>query len=541
MAKSTAIECDALVVGSGLAGLHYVLTLARLAPTAKIVLVTKAHDPHESASRYAQGGIAAVFSQADSIEAHVRDTLEAGAGLCQTPVVELCVTEGPERIQELIEWGVPFTKREDGALDLTREGGHTHRRILHAADHTGQAIVETLMARVAALPNLQLLRQHVAVDLITDAHNLGAKLGKRTRCLGAYFLDEISGDVLIVHAKATFLATGGAARVYRYTTNPTVSSGDGIAMAYRAGARVANLEFMQFHPTCLYHPEAKNHLLSEALRGEGALLRNHAGEAFMKKYHPLAELAPRDIVSLSIDREMKSRGDPCVFLDISHRDPEFVRGHFPLNYEACLRWGFDLTKQPVPVVPAAHYTCGGVVTDLTGATNIQGLYAAGEVAHTGLHGANRLASNSLLEALVFSERAAQASQTLLEEASLQRKIRLEDIPPWDSSSAKDGEEEIIIQHCWEEIRAFMWNYVGIVRTDRRLEYAARRVANLRDEVQQQYWDRRLSRNLIELRNLLLVADLIVRSAQMRKESRGLHQNLDHPETDNRLFRHDTVL
>lgn len=531
-------DYDFLVLGSGLAGLNFTLEISRSRPDASVLLVTKAHEPEESTSRYAQGGIATVVAEDDSFSAHVRDTLIAGAGLCDSRVVEICVQEGPARIRELIELGVPFTRDENGRgeFDLGREGGHSARRILHAADHTGRTVIQTLLGRVRELPNVTILSDVVAIDLITDARLKPARDPAQPRCLGAYLLDDKTGEVHAVRAAATLLATGGASKVYKYTSNPSVNSGDGIAMAYRAGARVANMEFTQFHPTCLYHPQAKSSLLSEALRGEGAILRNQAGEPFMAKYHPLRELAPRDIVSLSIDKEMKARGDDCVYLDITHKGADFIRSHFPHNYETCLKFGFDLTREPVPVVPAAHYTCGGVATDLDGATKVAGLYAAGEVAHTGLHGANRLASNSLLEALVFSRRAAQ--RALREMDANRASISL---PPWNETFAKEGEEEIIIKHCWDEIRTFMWNYVGIVRTDRRLEYAARRVQMLKLEVHQNYWDRKVSRNLLELRNLLTVADLIVQCAQIRKESRGLHQNLNYPATDDALFRRDTIV
>ena len=542
MASASRIDTDFLVIGSGLAGLNFVLEVSRCNPGARIVVITKAETAVESTSRYAQGGIAAVFGGDDSIESHVRDTQVAGAGLCHPKAVEICVSEGPERIRDLIKQGVQFTRREDGSgeFDLGREGGHSARRIFHAADHTGRSVIEVLAERAAALPNVTLLTHSIAIDLITDSRLRKPQDPARARCLGAYALDEHTGLVTTIRARVVMLATGGASKVYRYTSNPSVNSGDGIAMAYRAGARVANMEFTQFHPTCLYHPSAKSSLLSEAMRGEGAVLRNSSGEAFMEKYHPLKELAPRDIVSLSIDKEMKARGDDCVYLDISHRGEEFVRTHFPHNYDTCKKFGFDLAREPVPVVPAAHYTCGGVVTNLDAETNILGLFAAGEVAHTGLHGANRLASNSLLEALVFSYRAARRASALFSDPSAGEE-NLPELPAWDSGFARDGEEEIIIKHCWDEIRSFMWNYVGIVRTDRRLDYAARRVAMLQLEVHQNYWDRKPSRNLLELRNLLTVADLIVRSAQMRKESRGLHQNLDHPAKDDELFLRDTIL
>ena len=540
MAFHSRSHCDFLVIGSGLAGLNFTLEISRLRPDAQVLLVTKAGDPEDSTSRYAQGGIATVFAEDDSFASHIRDTLVAEAGLCDPKVVETCVEEGPARIRELIERGVQFTRAEGGGeFDLGREGGHSARRILHAADHTGLSVIETLLARVAELPNVEIVKNAIAIDLITDVRLQKQRNFSRSRCLGAYLLDETTGEVSTVRAGATLLATGGASKVYKYTSNPSVNSGDGIAMAFRIGARIANMEFTQFHPTCLYHPQAKSSLLSEAMRGEGAILRNAAGEAFMGKYHPLKELAPRDIVSLSIDKEMKARGDDCVYLDISHKGADFIRTHFPQATATCLKFGFDLVREPVPVVPAAHYTCGGVIANLDGETNVGGLFAAGEVAHSGLHGANRLASNSLLEALVFSHRAAARALTYAEEFAAE--LAQWELPPWDASFAKEGEEEIIIKHCWDEIRTFMWNYVGIVRTNRRLEYASRRVQMLKLEVHQNYWDRKVSRNLLELRNLLTVADLIVKCAQMRKESRGLHQNLDYPATDDALFRRETIL
>ncbi len=535
------ISCDALVIGSGLAGLNFALQLNKLEPGLSILVVTKTQEPQESATRYAQGGIAAVHLEGDSTTSHIRDTINAGAGLCNETAVRECVQHGPGRIEDLVSYGVEFTKLENNTdYDLTREGGHSQRRIFHVADHTGRSIMDALLKASLSRKSISLLENVVAVDLITDKRIGKNATPKGPVCIGAYFYDDSIGEVFSVKSKVTFLATGGGSKVYKYTTNPDINSGDGIAMASRIGAFIANMEFIQFHPTCLFHPKAKSTLLSEALRGEGAILRNKDGEAFMEKYHPEKELAPRDTVSLSIDKEIKARGDKCVFLDISHKSKEFIREKFPHNYETCKRFGFDLTKEPVPVVPAAHYTCGGVVTDINGRTNILGLYAAGEVAHTGVHGANRLASNSLLEAIVFSEKAAQSAKRYCDK---HKKLSsdLPSIPPWDSGFAKNGEEEIIISHCWDEIRTFMWNYVGIIRTNRRLEYAARRVELLQREIRQNYWDRRLSRNLIELRNLLSIAKLIVDSARLRKESRGLHQNTDYPERNDSLFQRDTIL
>lgn len=534
---------DALVLGTGLAGLQFCLRLVELDPKAKVLLVTKSSDPMEGATNWAQGGIAAavdssVASHQTDLEGHRGDTIKTGGGLCEESAVRVVVEEGPGRIKDLIQWGVPFTKREgkEREYDLTQEGGHTSRRILHVADYTGKAIMETLLKQVLTHPQITVRTNTTAVDLVTDAKLDKNRSIKNATCLGAYLLDNKTNNIYSVGARVTMLATGGAGKVYKYTSNPDTSVGDGIAMAHRLGARVANMEFIQFHPTCLFHPAAKNALLSEALRGEGAFLLNGAGERFMPKYDQRAELAPRDIVALSIDKEMKRRGDDSVFLDISHRGAEFVKSHFPHNYETCLRFGFDLTKEPVPVVPAAHYTCGGVMTDLNGYTGIHGLYASGETAHTGLHGANRLASNSLLEAAVFSHRAANDAFAYSKDAPA-----LREIPDWNPGFAKEEEEEVIITHNWDEVRTVMWNYVGIVRSNRRLEYAARRISLLKQEVNRCYWERKISKNMIELRNLVTVADLIVQSAQMRKESRGLHQNIDYPEIDDSLFRKPTVI
>ena len=538
----TVREVDALVLGSGLAGLNFALEFADRNPHARILVINKSANLVEGATNWAQGGIAAVMreGEGDSFASHIEDTLRTGGGISAIETVRTVVTEGPERVRDLIRRGVEFTRREDNKdeYDFTREGGHSERRVLHVEDHTGEAIMRALSAAVRAHPRIEIQTETIAVDLVSD-HKLERKrsaLG--ATCLGAYLLHIPTNNVYGVSAKVTMVATGGAGKVYKYTSNPDTCVGDGIAMAYRLGARVANMEFIQFHPTCLYHPDAKTALLSEALRGEGAYLVNRAGERFMAKYHPSLELAPRDVVALSIDREMKQRGDDSVFLDISHKGAEFVRAHFPHNYATCLKFGYDLTKGPVPVVPAAHYTCGGVTTDLDGRTNIAGLYVAGESAHTGLHGANRLASNSLLEAAVFSQRAAVHATGY--GASYQRE-KSPLIPPWNPGFAKAEEEEVIISHNWDEVRTLMWNYVGSVRSNRRLEYAARRIALLKQEIDQCYWERKLSKNLVELRNLITVADLIVTCAQMRKESRGLHQNIDFPETDDHLFRHDTII
>jgi L-aspartate oxidase len=533
-------QVEALVLGSGIAGLNFALEFAERNPGSRVLLVTKSADIMESATNWAQGGIAAVMNNGDDLASHMEDTLRTGGGLSKPEAVRTVVTEGPRRVEDLIRRGVPFTRREDhqDQYDFTREGGHSHRRILHVADYTGRAIMETLTACAKANPQLEILTETIAVDLVSD-HKLERDRSPRgATCLGAYLLHIPTNQVYPVRASVTMVATGGAGKVYKYTSNPDTSVGDGIAMAHRLGAWVANMEFIQFHPTCLYHPEAKSALLSEALRGEGAYLLNGAGERFMAKYHPKAELAPRDVVALSIDKEMKRTGDKCVYLDISHKGADFVRSHFPHNTATCLKFGFDLTREPVPVVPAAHYTCGGVMTDLDGSTNIKALYVSGEAAHTGLHGANRLASNSLLEAAVFSQRAALHASRILSEL---RQAGPPGIPAWNPGFAKAEEEEVIISHNWDEVRALMWNYVGIVRSNRRLEYASRRVALLKQEINQCYWERKLSKNMVELRNLVTVADLIVASARMRKESRGLHQNIDYPETDDELFAQDTVL
>lgn len=537
MALST--QVDALVLGSGLAGLNFALELSERKPEAKILIVTKSADPLESATNWAQGGIAAVMNQEDDDPLmHIQDTLNTGGGLSNPKVVELVVKEGPDRVQDLIRRGVEFTRKEGhrDQYDFTQEGGHSRRRILHVADHTGKAIMESLLQRAKENPNIQILPNTIAIDLISDHKLKRIRTAHGATCLGAYLLDINKNTVLAVKAKFTLIATGGAGKVYKYTSNPDISVGDGIAMAHRLGARVGNMEFIQFHPTCLYHPNAKSALLSEALRGEGAILVNKAGERFMTKYHPKGELAPRDIVALSIDREMKKRGDDCVYLDISHKGSEFVIQHFPHNTATCKKFGFDLTKEPVPVVPAAHYTCGGVCTDTDGKTNIINLYVAGEAAHSGLHGSNRLASNSLLEAAVFSHRAAEHAAKHWNDA-----VPELEIPLWNPGFAKEEEEEVIISHNWDEIRTLMWNYVGIVRSNRRLEYAERRIALLQQEINQCYWERKISKNMIELRNLVTVAELIVRSAMMRKESRGLHQNIDYPERDDEIYGKDTIL
>ena len=516
---------DVLIIGSGLAGQSLAL---RLADSRRVALVTK-KALTDSASAWAQGGIAAVLDPADSVDAHIDDTFIAGAGLCDPAATRFVVEHGREAIEWLIARGVPFTP-DDSPLGfhLTREGGHGQRRIIHAADATGTAVQQTLTGQVKNHPNITVLERHIAVDLIT-----AAKLGlPRNRCLGAYVLDIARDRVLTLGASHTALATGGAGKVYLYTTNPDTATGDGVAIAWRAGCRVANMEFIQFHPTCLYHPHAKSFLISEALRGEGGLLRLPDGTRFMPDHDERAELAPRDIVARAIDFEMKRHGLDCVFLDMTHKSPEFLKDHFPTIHARCLQLGIDITREPIPVVPAAHYTCGGVVTDLAARTDLGGLYALGETAFTGLHGANRLASNSLLECLVFSTAAAKDILAAPVEP-------LPHLPLWDESRVRDADEEIVISHNWAELRRFMWDYVGIVRTNKRLERALHRIRLLEKEIDEFYANYRVGNDLIELRNLVLTAHLIVKSAQRRHESRGLHFSRDYPDTLPRAL--ETVL
>ncbi len=521
---------DVLVIGAGIAGLTLAL---RLAPSARVTVLAKAALT-EGSSLYAQGGVAAVLDdKEDSLSSHLQDTLNAGAGLCNPETVRFVVEQGPDAIHWLIQKGVPFTKKNDNedesVYHLTREGGHSHRRVIHAADQTGKAIENTLESQVRQHPNIELLEHHIAVDLITR-NKLG--LDGHNRCLGAYVLNRNSGEVEVFSANFTVLATGGASKVYLYTSNPDTSTGDGIAIAWRAGCRVANMEFVQFHPTCLYHPQAKSFLVSETLRGEGAKLRLPDGPSFMKEHDAREELAPRDIVARAIDFEMKKRGLDCVHLDISHKSKEFITEHFPHIYKICLQLGYDMTQDPIPVVPAAHYTCGGVMTDLNGRCDLDGLYAIGECAHTGLHGANRLASNSLLECVVFAQAAAGNINQHISEFQADASA----LPPWDESRVTDADEEVVVSHNWDELRRFMWDYVGIVRTDKRLERAQHRVKLLQEEIQEFYANFTISNDLIELRNLVEVAELIIRCAQQRKESRGLHYTRDYPE----LLQEDAV-
>ena len=522
---------DHIVIGSGIAGLTYALKAAESGSVAVITKRAKA----TTNTAWAQGGVACVTSPEDSLELHVKDTMVAGAGLCNRETVELVVREGPERIKELIELGMSFDLRErpDGIteLDLGREGGHSKRRILHAQDFTGLEIENTLLAAVDKHPSIRVMEDHMAIDLITTG-KLGYAI--EDRVVGVYVLDENSGDVLTLRSDRIVLATGGCGKVYLYTTNPDIASGDGVAMAWRAGAAAANMEFIQFHPTCLFHPEAKSFLISEAVRGEGGVLVNGKGEPFMDRYHPLKSLAPRDIVARAIDAEMKKTGAKCVFLDITHKPREFLQQRFPKIYDTCAGLGIDIAAQPIPVVPAAHYQCGGVKSNEHGETTLRGLFAIGEVACTGLHGANRLASNSLLEALVFAHRA------FLKATRNHRPADDLELPEWRPGSVTDMDELVVIYHNWDEIRRLMWDYVGIVRTDKRLQRAATRLRNLQKEVQEFYWNFKVTTDLLELRNLVTVAALIVDCALNRKESRGLHYTLDHPETDDRFLR-DTVM
>ena len=511
---------DALIVGSGLAGLATALQLPR---HWRVAIVTK-RSIADGSSGWAQGGIAAVLAKDDSFAEHIADTMEAGAGLCDPQVTRFTVEHAPEAIAWLRELGTPFTVEGDG-LHLTREGGHSHRRIVHAADATGAAVQQTLIERVRAAAHIDVFETHALVDLIlSDRHAVQPTLPRRV--LGAYVLNEVTDRVEVFATPHTVLCTGGAGKVYLYTSNPDTATGDGIAAAWRAGCRVANMEFIQFHPTCLYHPKAKSFLISEAVRGEGGILKlpAHLGShRFMHDHDPRAELAPRDIVARAIDFEMKKHGIPCVYLDISHQSPAFLQEHFPNILKRCAELGIDITREPIPVVPAAHYTCGGVVTDLRARTDLPGLYCVGEASYTGLHGANRLASNSLLECLVFARAAVQ-------DMTAQASTPPPAIRPWDDSRVIDADEQVVISHNWDELRRFMWDYVGIVRTDKRLERAAHRIALLQAEIQEFYASFHVSRDLLELRNLVQVADLIVRSAQQRKESRGLHYSRDYPYT-----------
>ncbi|EIW8274958.1 L-aspartate oxidase [Escherichia coli] len=514
-------SCDVLIIGSGAAGLSLAL---RLADQHQVIVLSKG-PVTEGSTFYAQGGIAAVFDETDSIDSHVEDTLIAGAGICDRHAVEFVASNARSCVQWLIDQGVLFDTHVqpngEESYHLTREGGHSHRRILHAADATGREVQSTLVSKAQNHPNIRVLERSNAVDLIVS-DKIG--LPGTRRVVGAWVWNRNKETVETCHAKAVVLATGGASKVYQYTTNPDISSGDGIAMAWRAGCRVANLEFNQFHPTALYHPQARNFLLTEALRGEGAYLKRPDGTRFMPDFDERGELAPRDIVARAIDHEMKRLGADCMFLDISHKPADFIRQHFPMIYEKLLGLGIDFTQEPVPIVPAAHYTCGGVMVDDHGRTDVEGLYAIGEVSYTGLHGANRMASNSLLECLVYSWSAAEDITRRMPDAH-----GISTLPPWDESRVENPDERVVIQHNWHELRLFMWDYVGIVRTTKRLERALRRITMLQQEIDEYYAHFRVSNNLLELRNLVQVAELIVRCAMMRKESRGLHFTLDYPE------------
>ena len=524
MTQSANLDLDVLIIGSGAAGLSLAL---RLPSNVRTGLVSK-RELEEGNTLYAQGGISAVLDARDSVDSHVQDTLDAGGGLCDEEIVRMVVEHGPDNIRWLFEEGVEFTRTPatgSSGYHLTREGGHSHRRVVHAADTTGKEVETTLVRQLASHPNVTVFEHHIAVDLISVDHRDEGQVQRR--CHGAYLLGVKTDKVIAVSARCVVLATGGASKVYLYTSNPDVATGDGIAMAWRAGCRVANMEFNQFHPTCLYHPAAKSFLISEAVRGEGGKLLLPDGSQFMDRFDERAELAPRDIVARAIDHVMKRQGIDSVFLDISHKPADEIERLFPMIHRRCMELGFDMRKEPLPVVPAAHYTCGGVKTDRDARTDVDGLYAIGETAYTGLHGANRMASNSLLECLVFSEVAL---------TDIQRELERDDVPvfeiePWDESRVTDSDEEVVVSHNWEELRRFMWDYVGIVRSNKRLERARRRVNLLRHEISEYYGNFRVSNDLLELRNLVDVAELIIQSAQRRRESRGLHYNIDCPDRD----------
>ncbi len=528
------LDCDFLIIGAGLAGLSAAMELA---PYGRVILCAK-RTLEESNSSHAQGGIAVPIAEDDTIDAHLQDTLVAGAGLTNAAVAREIIAAGAARIAALERWGVHFERKTrhpreaDAEYDLGREGGHSVRRILHSGDITGAEIIRVLAGRIRRQHSVQVLEHHMAIDLITTGW---LKVAGDDACIGAYFLDRRTSEILAVRAPNTILATGGAGKVYLYTSNPDIATGDGIAMAWRAGLEIRNMEFVQFHPTCLYHPEAKSFLISEAVRGEGARLLNGAGKPFMKRYDPRAELAPRDIVARAIDHEMKTRGDACAYLDITHKSEAFLKRRFPNIYATCRKFGFDMARQPIPVVPAEHYFCGGVATDTRGRTAMAGLHAAGEVACTGLHGANRLASNSLLEALVCGHAAAR--DILESPRPKARKIR---IPAWKTGNAVPSDEAVVVTHNWDEVRTVMWDYVGIVRTSRRLARALRRIGTLRREIRAYYRDYLVTADLLELRNIAAVAELVIRSAMLRRESRGLHYTLDYPYLAASMCR-DTVI
>jgi len=537
-------KSDFLIIGSGIAGLSFAL---RVAEFGTVALITK-KEVMDSSTNRAQGGIASVFGEMDSFDLHTKDTLESGDGLCNKDVVKMVVESGPDRIRDLIDLGVRFNRAEQDAsvegspeFDLGREGGHSQNRIVHAHDMTGKEVERVLVSLARSNDRIRIFEDHMAIDLITVSTRMKRGLVVTTHedyCCGAYVYDREAKRVKTFHSRSTLLATGGAGKVYLYTSNPDISTGDGIAMGYRAGARVANLEFVQFHPTCLYHPDAKNFLISETVRGEGGILMDASGRPFMERYDPMKDLACRDKIARAIDNELKKSGDDSVFLDISDRDAEFIKNRFPNIYEKCLLLGIDMTQEPIPVVPAAHYMCGGVVTDLSGRTDIQRLYAVGETACTGLHGANRLASNSLLEALVYADRAAEQAVKELERYTTDS---MPDLPGWDESGTTDSDEAIMVSHNWDEIRRLMWNYVGIVRSDKRLARAKRRIEIIQKEIQEYYWNFKVSGDLIELRNIAVAAELIIQCARHRKESRGLHYTIEYPDRDDLRWRKDTVI
>jgi len=529
-------QTDFLILGSGIAGLSFAIKASELGTVA---VVTK-KGKFESNTNYAQGGIAAVQDEEDSFASHIQDTLSCGADLCKEDVVRFVVEEGPERVKELVQWGVEFTRDESGGncrYDLGREGGHSRRRVLHAKDLTGREIERALNEHASRKKTVHIYENFIAIDLIMESFVTGRTDISANRCIGAYVFDFNNNRVHTFKAKYVILATGGCGKVYLVTTNPDIATGDGIAMAYRVGAQIANMEFIQFHPTCLFHPDAKSFLISEAVRGEGAILRLKNGESFMERYHPMKSLAPRDVVAKAIDTELKKSGDDYVLLDISHKDRDFIMSRFPNIYEKCLLYGIDMSTDPIPVVPAAHYLCGGVMINEHGETSIDRLFAFGEVSCSGLHGANRLASNSLLEAIVFSHRAFLRIQKDFEH------IRDEEIsiPPWDPRGATESDESIVVSHNWDEIRLCMWHYVGIVRSDKRLERADRRIDLISREIDDYYRNFVITRDLLELRNIATVAAIIVRCARMRKESRGLHYNIDFPERDDVHWRRDTII
>ena len=544
----TQIKTDFLIIGSGIAGLTFALKVAEFG---HVALVTKKGIMDSNTSQ-AQGGIASVFGELDSFDLHIQDTLASGDGLCNRDVVEMVVKNGPGRIRELIDLGVHFNLRDkklsdsespdsDSELDLGREGGHSQKRIVHAHDMTGREVEKVLVDHVKNNDRITLFENHMAIDLITISTRMKRGIITTTHedyCCGAYVLDRETSHVKTFCAKITLLATGGAGKVYLYTSNPDIATGDGIAMGYRAGATVANLEFVQFHPTCLFHPDAKNFLISEALRGEGAILLDASGSPFMEKYDTQKDLACRDVVARAIDTELKKSGADSVFLDISNKNSDFIKERFPNLYQKCLTFGFDMTQEPIPVVPAAHYMCGGIATDMFGRTDLHRLYAIGETACTGLHGANRLASNSLIEALVYSHMAAQQAVKDIKTSDF---TATPDPPPWDEVGTTDSDEVIMVSQNWDEIRRFMWNYVGIVRSNKRLERAQRRIEIIQKEIREYYWDFRVSPDLIELRNIAMVAELIIKCAGYRKESRGLHHNIGYPYRDDMRWQKDTIL